>query len=151
MWSAEWAGLTIIIHVDNEGVRGMLTSGTCTSNNPSYMKLLRAIFWLSAFRGFRIRSTRITTTDNLLADRLSRGTHDAPDFRQALSEWQLQAAMQPRLLARDHIDRLHALERLQGADHWQRPTHRHFQLGADPAADRDSPPANPPLQPLPLT
>ena len=151
LWSAEWAGLTIIIHVDNEGVRGMLTSGTCTSNNPSYMKLLRAIFWLSAFRGFRIRSTRITTTDNLLADRLSRGTHDAPDFRQALSEWQLQAAMQPRLLARDHIDRLHALERLQGADHWQRPTHRHFQLGADPATDRDSPPANPPLQPLPLT
>ena len=112
LWSADWAGLTITIHVDNEGVRGMLTSGTCTSNNPSYMKLLRAIFWLSASRGFRIRSTRITTDDNLLADRLSRGTHKAPDFRQALAEWQLQAATQPRLLARDHIDRLHALERL---------------------------------------
>ena len=131
LWSADWAGLTIIIHVDNEGVRGMLMSGTCTSNNPSYMKLLRAIFWLSATRGFRIRSTRITTDDNLLADRLSRGTHDAPDFRQALAAWRLLAAAQPRLLPRGHIDRLHALERLH-AD--KLPKHGRLRLGPNYSA-----------------
>ena len=95
------------------------------------MKLLRAIFWLSATRGFRIRSTRITTDDNLLADRLSRGTHDAPDFRQALAAWRLLAAAQPRLLPRGHIDRLHALERLH-AD--KLPKHGRLRLGPNYSA-----------------
>ena len=126
LWSTDWAGLTIIIHVDNEGVRGMLNSGTCTSPNPSYMKLLRAIFWLSATRGFRVKATRISTVDNLLADRLSRGTQDAADFRQALAEWRQQATLQPRLLPRDHIDRLRALERLY-AD--RLPKHGRLRLG----------------------
>ena len=114
LWSSDWAGLTIIVHVDNDGAKGMLNSGTCRSHNPAYMKLLRAIFWLSATRGFRIRATRISTGDNILADRLSRGIHDAADYRSALAAWHTGtfAASQPRCLPRDHIDRLRALERL---------------------------------------
>lgn len=116
LWSDEWAGLTIIVNVDNEGAKGMINSGTCRAHNPAYMKLLRAIFWLSATRGFRLHATRISTDDNILADRLSRGIHDADDYRQALETWRQLAASLPQCLPRDHVSRLRALERLHAAD-----------------------------------
>ena len=125
LWSSSWAGLIIVVHVDNEGVRGMLTTGTCTAHNAAYMKLLRAIFWLSATNGFRIYPTRITSADNILADRLSRGSAEASDFHAALDEWRRRAASQPRCLPRNHVDRLRALQRLHTAD---LPLHGRLQL-----------------------
>ena len=111
-WSSDWAGLTIIVNVDNEGAKGMLNSGTCHSHNTAYMKLLRAVFWLSALRGFRLVATRITTDDNILADRLSRGVPNDPAYIAELANWRRSTRSASRCLPRDSIERFHALERL---------------------------------------
>jgi hypothetical protein len=112
LWSHEWAGLTITVHVDNEGVRGMLLTGTCTSQNPSYMKLLRAIFWLAATGMFRLRPTRITSEANILADRLSRNGRRSEDFKAAFAEWQAAFADTPAFYPRSMSPLALATERM---------------------------------------
>ena len=135
LWGPSWGGLTIIVHVDNEGAEGMLNSGTCRSHNPAYQKLLRRIFWLSALGCFRLRATRITTEDNVLADRLSRGTHAAPDYHAAFRAWKLRAATLPRCLPRGHLLRLHALERLYAGN---LPKHGRALLSIEQASSMDT-------------
>lgn len=71
-WGPRWRGYTITAHIDNSGVRGMLSTGTCTSKNTEYMRLIRAVFWLMAVHGFRLLPKEISTKENKLSDILSR-------------------------------------------------------------------------------
>ena len=70
IWSQDWHACTINIATDNEACRYLLRNGR--SRDPVRLAMARALVGCQ-FRGnFRLESVRVSTTENLLADRLSR-------------------------------------------------------------------------------
>ena len=69
-WCSEWRDCIVEVVTDNTQVQHALRTGR--SSNPSTMKWLREIFWVCAFNNIYIKSTRIASKDNILADSLSR-------------------------------------------------------------------------------
>lgn len=69
-WAPKWAHGTIIIHTDNTTAESGLRTGT--TNNENSMKCVRNILVLCAAHDINVHPVRVTTTDNGLADVLSR-------------------------------------------------------------------------------
>ncbi|SPO26379.1 uncharacterized protein UTRI_03968 [Ustilago trichophora] len=61
---------TVVIHVDNENVEHGLRSGS--SRDPLTQRLIREIFGLCFVHNLTLHPVRVTSTDNVLADLLSR-------------------------------------------------------------------------------
>ena len=69
-WCSDWRDCIVEVVTDNTQVQHALRTGR--SSNPSTMKWLREIFWVCAFHNIYIKTTRIASKDNILADSLSR-------------------------------------------------------------------------------
>ena len=66
----QWSGKRIMLHCDNQCVVEVLRSGTC--KNHLIMDLVRLLFFISAVHDLEVSSCYIRTTDNGIADSLSR-------------------------------------------------------------------------------
>ena len=71
-------------HVDNEVVRYALVNRTCRA--PRIMKWLRVLYALEERYDFEVCCSRISSTDNVGADAISRQYEDAL-WRQRLESW----------------------------------------------------------------
>ena len=69
-WCSQWKNCIVEVVTDNTQVQYALRTGR--SSNPSTMMWLREIFWVCAFFNIYIKSSRIASKDNILADSLSR-------------------------------------------------------------------------------
>lgn len=73
LFSAALGGLYVKLHIDNTIVVAVINKGTAKgATGPRMMQFVREIFWLSARHNFRLTSTYISSTNNSLADALSR-------------------------------------------------------------------------------
>jgi hypothetical protein len=82
VWGRHWAGKNVLFHCDNMGVVGAVESGT--SKCPQLMNLIRKLFFIAARHQFDFKTVYVSTTDNNLADALSR--MDMPRFHKAAPE-----------------------------------------------------------------
>ena len=86
LFSAALTGLHVKLHIDNTIVVSVINKGTAKGETgPRMMEYVRHIFWLSAQYNFRLTSCYISTTNNSLADTLSRG--DYAQFACLLEAW----------------------------------------------------------------
>ena len=69
-YGAQWRGAQVLFHCDNVCVVQILNSGSC--KNAAMMELIRKLFFISATYEFELRSIYISTSDNIIADALSR-------------------------------------------------------------------------------
>ena len=70
VWGHKWAGASVSILTDNESCRHLLEKGR--SRNPRRLAMARILVQCQFHQNFRVRSDRISTSQNILADRLSR-------------------------------------------------------------------------------
>lgn len=79
-WGKMWSNSYVLLHTDNTQVVSMIASGR--SKNAQAMCLLRELFWICAIYKIDIRASYINTSDNVLADKLSRLSPDVhkPNF-----------------------------------------------------------------------
>ena len=70
IWGAEWAGHSVNVLTDNEGCRFLLKNGR--TRDPLRVKMARHLVKLQFDGNFRMESARISTSQNVLADALSR-------------------------------------------------------------------------------
>lgn len=73
-WGVRWRNSSLLFVTDNTQVQGWVNKGC--SSNPYAMAWLRELFWVAAFYNLSIRSSRISSEDNILADALSRLNSD---------------------------------------------------------------------------
>lgn len=73
-WGKLWSNSYVLLHTDNTQVVSMVASGR--SKNTQAMCLLRELFWVCALYKIDLRASYINTTDNVLADKLSRLSPD---------------------------------------------------------------------------
>ena len=86
LFSAALEGLYLRLHIDNTIVVSVVNKGTAKgATGPRMMEYVRHIFWLSARHNFRLTSSYISTSNNSLADALSRG--EFPRFHLLLNDW----------------------------------------------------------------
>ena len=86
LFSAALSGLHVRLHIDNTVVVSVVNKGTAKgATGPRMMHYVRDLFWLSARHNFRLTSNYISTTDNTLADALSRGEFSR--FDSLLNDW----------------------------------------------------------------
>ena len=69
-WGVRWRNCSLLFVTDNTQVQGWVNKGC--SSNPYAMAWLRELFWVAAFYNVTVRSSRISSEDNILADALSR-------------------------------------------------------------------------------
>ena len=69
-WGVRWRNCSVMMVTDNTQVQGWVNTGRST--NPYAMSWLRELFWVSAFYNISIKSSRISSKDNMIADGLSR-------------------------------------------------------------------------------
>lgn len=73
-WGKMWSNSYVLMHTDNTQVVSMIASGR--SRNTKAMCLLRELFWMWAIHKIDLRASYISTSDNILADKLSRLSPD---------------------------------------------------------------------------
>lgn len=71
-WGRSWTGKKIVIYTDNNQV--MFSINLNRSKNPTVREWLKEIFWASYVYNFHLTAKRISSSDNILADCLSRFT-----------------------------------------------------------------------------
>ncbi len=70
MWGGRWKGCSVRCLCDNQGAVHVLRTRTC--RDPTLMHLLRCLFFLEAYQGFRLSAVHVAGEQNGLADDLSR-------------------------------------------------------------------------------
>ena len=70
VWGHGWGGTSVNVLTDNEGCRFLLLNGR--TRDPLRLKMARCIVGLQFSGNYRIESARISTSQNVLADALSR-------------------------------------------------------------------------------
>lgn len=73
-WGKCWSGKYVLLHTDNTQVVSMIASGR--SKNAQAVCLLRKLFWICVIYKIDLRAFYINTSDNVLADKLSRLSPD---------------------------------------------------------------------------
>ena len=74
LWGKDWRGYSVNILTDNEGCRHLINNGR--TRDSLRLKMARSIVGLQFDSEFRIESARISSSQNILADALSRlGQH----------------------------------------------------------------------------
>ena len=81
-WKQELSGKWLTVRTDNTTTVSVINKGT--SRNTQTMCWLREIFWLSALNNFRLTARYISTSENTVADALSR-LHDPSHCNRFLS------------------------------------------------------------------
>lgn len=70
-WAPMWHGRHVRVFCDNTIVVAWIVKGSC--RDQLGLAWLRELFWLAVEHSFRLTAARISSTDNALADSLSRG------------------------------------------------------------------------------
>jgi len=73
-WAPEWSNKRVVVSSDNQTTVSAINKGT--SSSPSIMRMLRALFWLSAKHNFHLIAVHIPGRLNTLADAGSRLNFD---------------------------------------------------------------------------
>ena len=79
LWGCNWKGLRIIVQCDNKAVVSTLNSSRVQDHRLAVC--LRAIWFVAASQEFELRATHLSSSDNRLADLLSRW-HLNPDYKE---------------------------------------------------------------------
>lgn len=69
-WGRFWTGYHILIRSDNSSTVSAVNKGT--SRSKEFMSILRQLYWLSVWHGFRLTAQHIRGEHNFLADLISR-------------------------------------------------------------------------------
>lgn len=88
-WAAYFSGKTITLYIDNTQVKHMIINSS--SSNETCMEWLRQIFWTCIKHNIHLNPVYISSTDNFLADALSRvlGSKDIdfPRLDRETTDW----------------------------------------------------------------
>ena len=69
-WAPLWRDRRVYVHSDNQAAVGIINRGSC--KDPTAMRSLRRVFWLSATYNFRLRAVYYPGVRNYIADAVSR-------------------------------------------------------------------------------